>query len=289
MHYLFILAVNWVKKAAKLCHNGLPAARPAVELFPKRLFLSIETSERTNASVPPGKRIYAVGDIHGRLDLLDRLLDRIEDDRRTREEAETVFVFLGDYVDRGANSKGVVSRLISGLPDSVTATFLIGNHEDLLLTFLDRPGFGLNWLYNGGDVSLLSYGVEAGIIKKAYYSGPPGIAEAASMFRELLPQDHLQFYRGLQLSYRAGSYFFVHAGVRPGVALDMQKEEDLLWIREDFLNYPHDFGAVVVHGHTPMARPEDLHNRIGIDTLAFRTSRLTAVGLEGSRRWFLST
>jgi len=251
--------------------------------------LIIKISERTNASVPPRTRIYAVGDIHGRLDLLDRLLDLIEEDRRRREEAETVFVFLGDYVDRGGNSKGVAGRLISGLPDGVTPVFLKGNHEDLLLTFLDRPGFGLNWLYNGGDVSLLSYGVPAGIIRNAYYSGPAALAEAATVFRDLLPEDHLQFYRGLQFSYRAGGYFFVHAGVRPGVALDMQNEQDLIWIREDFLSYPQDLGAVVVHGHTPVASPEDMHNRIGIDTLAFRTGRLTAVGLEGSRRWFLST
>ncbi len=251
--------------------------------------MSIKISERTNASVPPGTRIYAVGDIHGRLDLLDRLLDRIEADRRRREEADTVLVFLGDYVDRGGNSKGVASRLISGLPDGVTPLFLKGNHEDLLLTFLDRPGFGLNWLYNGGDVSLLSYGLEAEIIRDAYHSGPAALAEAASIFRGLLPKDHLQFYRGLQLSYRAGGYFFVHAGVRPGVALDMQDERDLLWIRADFLDCPHDLGAVVVHGHTPVASPEDLHNRIGIDTLAFHTGKLTAVGLEGSRRWFLST
>ncbi|MGB9026427.1 MAG: metallophosphoesterase [Rhodomicrobium sp.] len=251
--------------------------------------MSIKISERTNSSVPAGTRIYAVGDIHGRVDLLDRLLERIEADRKRREEAETVFVFLGDYVDRGENSMGVAGRLISGLPDDVTAVFLKGNHEDLLLSFLDRPGFGLNWLFNGGDVALLSYGVEADVIRNAYYSGPAGLAKAASIFRDLLPEDHLQFYRALQLSYRAGGYYFVHAGVRPGVALDSQNERDLIWIRDEFLNHPHDFGAVVVHGHTPVGSPEDLHNRIGIDTLAFRTGRLTAVGLEGSRRWFLST
>ncbi len=251
--------------------------------------MSTEISERTNASVPPGTRIYAVGDIHGRLDLLDGMLDRIENDRRAREQAQTVLVFLGDYIDRGSDSKGVVSRLIYGLPDDVTPLFLKGNHENLLLTFLDRPGFGLNWLFNGGDVSLLSYGVEAEVIRNAYWSGPAGLIEAASIFRDLLPDDHLAFFRGLKLSYRAGGYFFVHAGVRPGVALDLQNEKDLIWIREDFLSYPYDFGAVVVHGHTPAAAPEDLPNRIGIDTLAFHTGKLTAVGLEGSRRWFLST
>ncbi len=246
-------------------------------------------SEHTNAHVPEGMRLYAVGDIHGRLDLLDRLLDLIATDRARREPARTVLVFLGDYIDRGRCSKGVVSRLIGGLPADVTALFLKGNHEDLLLSFLDRPGFGVNWLYNGGDAALLSYGLEVEAIQDAYFLGHAGLIEANAIFRDLLPDDHLQFYRALSLSYRAGGYFFAHAGVKPGVALDRQSEKDLIWIREEFLNYPHDFGAVVVHGHTPVRFPEDLPNRIGIDTLAFHSGKLTAVGLEGPRRWFLST
>jgi len=251
--------------------------------------LSIAVSERTNASLPPGSRVYAIGDIHGRLDLLNKMLSLIELDRKDREEAQTTLVFLGDYIDRGGNSKGVVSRLIEGLPAGLNPVFLKGNHESLLLSFLDRPGFGLNWLYNGGDATLLSYGVEADAIRNAYWAGGPGLLQAFTAFRKLLPDDHLRFYRGLKLSHRAGGYFFAHAGVRPGIPLDQQNENDLIWIREEFLSHPDDFGAVVVHGHTPANAPEDLHNRIGIDTLAFHTGRLTAVGLEGSRRWFLST
>jgi serine/threonine protein phosphatase 1 len=251
--------------------------------------LSIKFSERTNASVPAGMRIYAVGDIHGRLDLLERILRQIESDRKERAGSPAVLVFLGDYIDRGGSSKGVVGRLLEGFPPGVTPVFLRGNHEELLLTFLDRPGSGLDWLYNGGDVTLLSYGVEAEIIRNAYGAGPSGLMEAASRFRERLPRDHLQFYRSLRLTYRAGGYIFAHAGVRPGVPLENQNETDLIWIRDEFLNWPHDFGAVVVHGHTPADNPEDLENRIGIDTLAFHTGRLTAVGLEGSRRWYLST
>jgi serine/threonine protein phosphatase 1 len=251
--------------------------------------LSIKTSERCNASVPPGSRIYAIGDIHGRLDLLDKMMGLIEGDLAVREEAQTTLVFLGDYIDRGANSKGVVSRLIAGFPAGFATIFLKGNHETLLLNFLERPGFGLNWLYNGGDASLLSYGVEADAIKNAYWAGAPGLLQVYTLFNERLPEDHLRFYRSLKLFYRAGGYFFSHAGVRPGVPLERQKENDLIWIRDEFLSHPHDFGAVVVHGHTPANAPEDLYNRIGIDTLAFYTGRLTAVGLEGSRRWFLST
>ncbi len=251
--------------------------------------MSIKSSEHIDANAPEGMRIYAVGDIHGRLDLLERLLDLIERDGAGRGKAHTVIVFLGDYVDRGRNSKGVASRLIGGLPADVTPVFLKGNHEDLLLSFLDRPGFGLNWLHNGGDMALLSYGVEVEAIQNAYWNGQTGLIEAAASFRALLPDDHLSFYRSLKLCHRAGGYFFTHAGVKPGVALDRQKASDLIWIREEFLSYPHDFGAVVVHGHTPVRAPEDLPNRIGIDTLAFHTGKLTAVGLEGPRRWFLST
>jgi serine/threonine protein phosphatase 1 len=230
-----------------------------------------------------------VGDIHGRLDLLDQMLDIIGQDSASREPARTVFVFLGDYVDRGSDSKGVVDRLTGGLPADTAAVFLKGNHEDFLLSFLDEPISGLNWLHNGGEAALISYGVNAGAINDALWLGKTGLMEAAALFRGLLPDEHLSFFQSLKLSYRAGDYFFAHAGVRPGVALDRQTEEDLLWIRGEFLSYPYDFGAVVVHGHTPARLPQDLHNRIGVDTLAFHTGKLTAVGLEGARRWFLST
>jgi serine/threonine protein phosphatase 1 len=217
------------------------------------------------------------------------MLEIIGQDSASRDPARTMIVFLGDYVDRGSDSKGVVERLASGLPEDTGVVFLKGNHEDLLLSFLNEPLTGLDWLHNGGEATLMSYGVNAGAINDALWLGRKGLTEAAASFRSLLPDDHLRFFRSLGLSYRAGDYFFVHAGVRPGVALDRQTEEDLIWIRGEFLNYPYDFGAVVVHGHTPARLPQDLHNRIGIDTLAFHTGRLTAAGLDGTRRWFLST
>ena len=251
--------------------------------------MTIEASGRPDARVPDGTRIYAVADIHGRLDLLDRILDLIQSDSETRAPASTQLVFLGDYVDRGSDSKGVVSRLIGGLPPGFTPVFLKGNHEAMLMGFLDEPGVGLDWLYNGGNAALLSYGVEHSVVQDAFFRGKAGLAEANVAFRTSLPDDHLQFYRSLRPWFRSGGYFFAHAGVRPGVALDAQAETDLIWIRDDFLRHPSDFGAVVVHGHTPARVPEDLHNRIGIDTLAFRTGRLTSVVLEGSCRWFIST
>jgi serine/threonine protein phosphatase 1 len=217
------------------------------------------------------------------------MLEIIQQDGASREPAQTVLVFLGDYVDRGRDSKGVVERLITRPPEHTAAVFLKGNHEDLLLSFLDEPISGLDWLHNGGETSLMSYGVKAGAISDALWLGKKGLMEAAAQLRSLIPDEHLRFYRSLKLSYRAGDYFFAHAGVRPGVALDRQTDEDLIWIRGEFLNYPYDFGAVVVHGHTPARFPQDLHNRIGIDTLAFHTGKLTAVGLEDVHRWFLST
>ncbi len=251
--------------------------------------MSVEASRRQGANVPDGKRIYAVGDIHGRLDLLEHILRLIQSDSEGGCAAEKLLVFLGDYVDRGPYSMGVVSRLTGGLPAGFTPVFLKGNHEDMLLAFLDEPGTGLNWIRNGGNAALLSYGAPPDTIEDAFFGSLAGLFEANAAFRELLPDDHLLFYRNLKPSFRIGGYFFAHAGVRPGIALDRQAGHDLIWIRDEFLHYPGDFGAVVVHGHTPAHAPEDRHNRIGIDTLAFRTGRLTAVVLEGSRRWFLST
>ncbi len=258
---------------------------------------------RTGANAPDGVLIYAVGDIHGRLDLLDRLMDLIVRDSAGRDYARTIVVFLGNYVDRGPDSKGVVDRLINirrhrnlllgrepgRSPLGFAPLFLKGNHEDLLLSFLYNPASGRLWLQNGGETTLLSYGLAKEVIGEVFWRGEPGLIKASSMFRTLLPDDHLQFYESLELFYRTGDYFFVHAGVKPTVGLDRQSEEDLLWIRDEFLNWPHHFGAVVIHGHSPVLTPEDLHNRIGIDTGAFSTGKLTAVGLEGSHRWFLST
>jgi serine/threonine protein phosphatase 1 len=251
--------------------------------------LKINNKSRKSVCAPEGARLYAIGDIHGRLDLLDYLLDLIERDLKGRAETPATLIFLGDYVDRGPDSKGVADRLIQGFPARFTPVFLKGNHEDLLLSFVRDPAPGLSWLRNGGDATLSSYGVEAETIQNAFWGGPQGIAEAAQRFRAVLPEGHLRFYQELKLFCHLGDYFFTHAGVRPNVPLDKQSEDDLLWIRHEFLNSAEDFGAVVVHGHTPTRAPQDLRNRIGVDTYACRTGKLTAAGFEGSKRWFLST
>jgi serine/threonine protein phosphatase 1 len=256
-----------------------------------------------DGSLPGGLRLYAIGDIHGRLDLVEGLVGIIEHDNSNREPARTNLIFLGDYVDRGPYSKGVVDWLINARArcnllkrDRVSAPpppfgflFLKGNHEQLLLSFLEDPAVGRLWLKHGGDATLLSYGVGERVVSHALRLGQPWLTEASAIFRALLPDNHFQFYRALELFYRAGNYLFVHAGVNPDVSLGDQSEEDLLWIRDRFLKSSHDFGAVIVHGHSPAPTPEDFPTRIGIDTFAVNTGRLTAVGLEGNRRWFLST
>ena len=251
--------------------------------------MKFRNKDRKQASAPDGVRLYAIGDIHGRLDLLEALLSLIERDQEGRADLPVTLIFLGDYVDRGPDSSGVVERLIRGFSPPYAPVFLKGNHEDLLLSFLNDPITGPHWLYNGGDAALLSYGFEPETVQLAAWGGPEGLAEVAQQFRAALPEVHLHFYEALRLSCRIGDYFFTHAGVRPNVPLDQQSEHDLLWIRKEFLNSKEDFGAVVVHGHTPTRAPEDLRNRVGLDTYAVRSGKLTAAGFEGSQRWFLST
>ncbi len=236
--------------------------------------------ERDNRPRAPDDTIvYAIGDIHGRGDLLAELHRLIEIDARARPVERRVIVHLGDYVDRGPDSRGVLDRLIGAPLAGFQSVHLKGNHEDLLLRFLDGGAGGI-WLMNDGDATLRSYGVAADDVD-------PGKAQRA--FGKRLPPAHRAFLEGLALEHREGDYLFVHAGIRPGVPLDRQAPADLLWIREPFLGWTGDHGAVVVHGHTPVPEPEMRANRIGIDTGAFYSGRLTCLVLEGGGRRFLST
>ncbi len=233
---------------------------------------------------PDGMRIYAIGDIHGRDDLLVRLHELIRKDARERLGPSPTVVYLGDYVDRGPGSFEVIDLLVHEPLAGFTSVTLKGNHEDMMLAFLDGPP-GLGWLFNGGIATLASYGVTA--------AGPMiYLADLDAVRSDLLaavPPAHLRFLLGLEMMHVAGDYAFVHAGVRPGVELAAQKPADLMWIRDKFLRSRKDFGKVVVHGHTIADEPEISANRIGIDTGAFASDRLTCLVLEGSERRFLHT
>jgi serine/threonine protein phosphatase 1 len=225
-------------------------------------------------------RIYAIGDIHGRLDLLERVIAAIRRDAQGREDA-AITVTVGDYVDRGPQSREVIERLQAS-PFGMPYVALRGNHESLFESFLSDPATGDHWRRLGGLETLASFGVPVRDMMVGR-----GYDEAAKSLAVALTAEHRDFLASLRSSFVSGRYFFCHAGVRPGISLERQSEHDLLWIREEFLNSPADFGKVVVHGHTPVAEPDVRRNRINIDTGAFATGRLTCVVLEGESHRFL--
>lgn len=243
---------------------------------------------RRGSAVPPsgakGCRAFAVGDIHGRLDLLNQLLDKIEADIASREPSQNVVVFLGDLIDRGPDSAGVVERLRTWEPRDGKAIFLCGNHEESLLRILAGEGNVLaDWLRFGGAECLASYGTSPSTIRSQ------GKDEALATIRAAIPGEHLAFLNSFADTFRFGDYLFVHAGIRPGIDLSAQAKADLRWIRQGFLEDQTKHGFVVVHGHTISQSVEERPNRIGIDTGAYRTGRLTAIAIEGTKRWFLDT
>jgi serine/threonine protein phosphatase 1 len=225
-------------------------------------------------SLPAGLRIYAVGDIHGRLDLLDELLSHVNADLALRPTARPIFVFLGDYIDRGPRSRETIDRLIElgGINECV---FLKGNHEQIAVKCLSDPNLFDRWMRLGGVETLVSYGIAPGSLLNGKQ-----IVELQSAFHAALPQAHFRFFRDQQTSFACGDFFFAHAGVKPRVELSRQAESDLLWIRDEFLSSNEDFGKVVVHGHTPTREIEVRPNRINIDTGAFATGRLTCLVIE---------
>jgi len=233
---------------------------------------------RAAPATPAGSRIYAIGDVHGRLDLLTRLHTLIAADAAKAAARRRVIVYLGDYVDRGPDSRGVLELLLSQPLAGFEHVHLLGNHEDYLLQFLEHAEVGPHWCTYGGFDTLASYGVRA-----ADFEG------ARRAFAEAIPPAHVAFMRGLKLMHAEGGYLFVHAGVKPGIALTDQKADDVLWIRDEFLDSTDDFGACVVHGHTIVETPEQHGNRIAIDTGAFATGTLTALVLDGTEQKFIQT
>jgi serine/threonine protein phosphatase 1 len=234
--------------------------------------------------VPDGVRVYAIGDVHGRADLLEQQHALIEEDFKANKAPAVHLVYLGDYVDRGPDSCGVLERLTEGTSDFVKVTLLLGNHEEMLLRFLEDPSLGPTWRYLGGLETMHSYGLDVGKVLKE--GGYPGLSQR---FNAKLPPHHRALLTEMKPSITVGDYFFCHAGVRPGIPLEQQQQQDLLWIRDKFLTSDENFGKIVVHGHSPTDQPDFRANRINIDTGAYATGRLTCLVLEGSSRRLLST
>jgi diadenosine tetraphosphatase ApaH/serine/threonine PP2A family protein phosphatase len=228
---------------------------------------------KTPSRVPSGVRVYAVGDIHGRADLLEEVLHHIDSDLSTCSQ-HVIQVFIGDYVDRGPSSRLVLDQLIERAKTQ-ELIFLKGNHESLLIDFLNNAAVLNTWQHLGGLHTLMSYGLAPSL------SPDSATQEAfAVALNEAMPDSHRHFLHNLRLFFLCGDYFFSHAGVRPGIPLSDQKEDDLLWIRKDFLSYEGGFGKIIVHGHSPVSEPEFRHNRINIDTGAYATGKLTCLILE---------
>lgn len=243
------------------------------------------------ATVPPGRRAYAVGDIHGRADLFAALIDAIEEDdaQRNRTVAAmpgeappvaTTIVLLGDLIDRGPDSATVLS-LAQDWQLARSVRILCGNHEEMLLDSLGSLETLRVFLRHGGRETVLSFGIDPDILFSATYE------ELQARMNCQIPVTTIDFIRSFEEQVQIGDYLFVHAGIRPGIPFEDQRRADLLWIREPFLSYNGDLGAVVVHGHTISESPEMRENRIGIDTGACFTGNLTAIGLEGSQRWLI--
>jgi serine/threonine protein phosphatase 1 len=232
----------------------------------------------------PGQRAYVVGDIHGRLDLLDRLLDKIHGDLRERPAAKSVLVFVGDLIDRGPSSAQVVERLRTYRHSGVRPVFILGNHEEVLLRILGGDAELITkWRWFGGTQCLESYGVN--VARLGNLDREAQLAEV----RRAIPPSHVEFLESFVDSCRFGDYLFVHAGIRPGVELGAQLQSDMRWIREPFLLDDSDHGFIVVHGHTISEEIEERPNRIGIDTGAFRSGILTALAIEDVERWYVDT
>jgi len=247
-----------------------------------RLLGSSQSVSAVQPFVPPGRRIYCIGDIHGQAELLHNLHRQILADRKAFT-GDAVLIYLGDYIDRGDQSREVIDILLQPLIGFETI-HLLGNHEQTLLDFLSYPREVISWLSFGGRATLQSYGVPHGFM--------PTLEELDEIRNQLeanLPAAHLQFFKELKVFHVAGSYAFVHAGIRPGIPLQAQRKEDLLWIRDEFMSSQANHELIVVHGHTPTPAVEFRENRIGIDTGAYYSGVLTCLVLEGDQSRLLQT
>ncbi len=249
-----------------------------------KLFKSRSNAKTSLATIPEGQRVYAVGDIHGCADLLDALIALIDADDAARGPAQTTLIFLGDIVDRGPGSAAVVERLRELAATRESVRFLLGNHEEIFLGALDGEPKALRLFCRiGGRETILSYGMEASEYERLDYE------ELVHRLADLVPAEHRSFIDGFEDMVVIGDYAFVHAGVRPDMPLDRQRTADLRWIRDPFLDHRTKLEKTIVHGHTMSEEIEQRGHRIGIDTGAYASGRLTALGLEGTEIWNLQT
>lgn len=234
----------------------------------------------TQASAPEGTRLYAIGDVHGRFDLLTAMHRQIADELERARPRDWRIVHLGDYIDRGPDSRRVLEFLIEARRRDDRNVMLTGNHELGLLDFLDNPDPDALFVRYGGIETARSYGVDL------LHNG--SVVQGHRELLVALPKEHLDFIRALAFSFEASDFFFCHAGVRPGIPLSQQSKQDLTWIRDEFLNDRSLHGKVVVHGHTPGPEPEIRANRINLDTYACHSGRLTALTVDGARKQILT-
>jgi serine/threonine protein phosphatase 1 len=251
-----------------------------------RLWRKAKRLTVANARVPSGDRIYAVGDIHGRVDLLERLHAKIQGDADSAPPAtRKTIIYLGDYVDRGFNSKELIDFLLDKPLRGIAPVYLKGNHDEYFANFIESYEDGEPWLKYGGDATVYSYGV------RISEDVPPEqrLEHIRESLRETVPERHMAFFRQLRLAWTVGDFLFVHAGIHPDRPWDRQVSDDLLWIRDEFLQSNRDFGKIVVHGHSVTEEPDVRDNRIGIDTGACYSNVLTCLVLEEDNKRFLST
>ncbi|QCB56925.1 serine/threonine protein phosphatase [Sphingopyxis sp. PAMC25046] len=243
-----------------------------------------DPSARDSFAIPAGQRVYAIGDIHGRDDLFSELVDLIRADNMTRGPARVTLILLGDLVDRGPQSAEVVERAIRLREEFEDLRLLIGNHEECFLAALTGDVRRLRYFMRiGGDATVASYWNDDLSLTSASFE------EVAERLPAMVPAAHVDFLGQGEDIITIGDYVFVHAGIRPGVALERQSLADLRWIREDFLQDERDHGVMVVHGHTIRDEIDECPNRIGIDTGAYQSGVLTAIVLEGTARCYLRT
>lgn len=250
----------------------------------KRLFGKTSSTPLENARIPDGRRVYAIGDIHGRNDLLNILMEKIAADDREREEAQSEIIFLGDLVDRGPDSSGVIETAMALKRELGDVRFLMGNHEEVYLKAASGDEKAVKFFNRiGGKETILSYDIS---IKEYMEMDHAALAERIP---NLFPESHMKFVESFEDQIIIGDYAFVHAGIRPGLALSEQEPQDLRWIREEFLSAKEPHEKVIIYGHTINDDVVEKSNRIGIDTGAYYSEKLTAIGLQEADRWYIDT